>query len=371
MARQSQTLREKTVDTTVLEGALAKAICDGDIVNFRLLFTPFSPGRSESTEAFESEKYAYLVASEDTKSLPRYQEALRSVQRSETWRHIEKELGAQRPPRLPWDLVLLLADNAVREGKYTSAAQAYELLRVRRRMQVDFFVSADAALDAGDVALAVRGYRIATGLAYDYAAFPEPLPQTMNFQTKALMIHGKYPTRAEDCVALQDPQTHAMTAIEYLLNDSEATARLQSRPMETRLALLEELVRQIDPDWDAFVGRYKEACALVVEFGERLHKTNTGSPSESADVREEVAEQLGRDPMAVTQLLLGREIEDGEWWQYLKEIAYEHPASILFIARQAIGDKEILVPRLRNGSPVAGCIGIEVPAGALVQQEEA
>jgi hypothetical protein len=303
--------------------------------------------------------------------MPRYREALRSVQSSDTWRHIEEELGAQRPPRLPWDLVLLLADNAVREGKYTSAAQAYELLRVRRRMQDEFFVKADAALDAGNLALAVRGYRIATGLAYDYAAFPEPLPRTMNFQTQALMIHGKYPTRPEDCIALQDAETHVSTAIEYLLNDSEATARLQSRPIETRLALLQELVRQIDPDWDTFVGRYKEACALVVEFGERLRNTNAEGISESADVREEVAEQMGSDPMVITQLLLGREIAGGEWWQYLKEIAYEHPAGILFIARQAIGDQEILVPRLRNGSPVAGRVGIEVPAGALGQQEEA
>jgi hypothetical protein len=58
MARQSQTLQEKTVDKTMIEGALAKAVCNGDIVNFRLLFAPFSPGRSESTEAFETEKYA-------------------------------------------------------------------------------------------------------------------------------------------------------------------------------------------------------------------------------------------------------------------------------------------------------------------------
>ena len=108
--------------------------------------------------------------------------------------------------------------------------------------------------------------------------------------------------------------------------------------------------------------------ALVVEFGERLRKT---SEDASSDVREEVAEQMGDDPMAVTQLLLGREIEGGEWWQYLKEIAYEHPAAILFIARQAIGDQEILVPRLRGGSPVADRVGIQAPAVALGPEEGA
>lgn len=371
MARRTEAVQAKKVDEGLLAGALAKAICDGDIVNFRLLFAPFSPGRVESTEAFESEKYAYLLPDEETQSTARYRKALEAVQRSETWRHIEKELGAQRPPRLPWELVLELADNAVREGKFTSAAQAYELLRVRRRTQEEFYVHADAALDADDVALAVRGYRIATGLAYDYAAFPEPLPQTTNYQTKALMLHGKYPTRPEDCIALQDVETHVTTALEYLLNDSEAAARLQSRPMETRLAVLQELVRQIDPAWEDFVDRYKEACALVVEFGERLRKTSEDAGAASSDVREEVAEQMGDDPMAVTQLLLGREIEGGEWWQYLKEIAYEHPAGILFIARQAIGDQEILVPRLRGGSPVADRVGIQAPAVALGPEEGA
>lgn len=371
MARQTQALPDKVVNESLLAAALAKSVCDGDIVNFRLIFAPFSPGRVESTEAFETEKYAYLLPNEETKATARYQKALAAVESSETWLHIEKELKAQRPPRLPWGLVMLLADNAVREGKYTTAAQAYELLRLRRRMQEEFFVQADAALDAGKTALAARGYRIATGLAYDYAAFPEPLPQTMNFQTKALMLHGKYPTRPEDCIALQDAETHVTTALEYLLNDSEAAARLKPRPIETRLALLGELVHQIDPAWEEFAGRYKEACALVLEFGERLRKTNADSEADSANVRDEVAEQMGSNPMAITQLLLGREIEDGEWWQYLKEIAYQHPAAILFIARQAVGDQEILVPRLRGGSPVADRVGIEAPAGALGQEEEA
>ena len=156
-----------------------------------------------------------------------------------------------------------------------------------------------------------------------------------------------------------------------MLNDSEAAARLKQRPIETSLALLEELFHQSAPAWEEFAGRYKEACALVLEFGERLRKTNADSETDAANVRDEVAEQMGSDPMAITQLLLGREIEDGEWWQYLKEIAYQHPAAILFIARQAIGDQEILVPRLRGGSSVASRVGIEAPAGALSQEEEA
>src|SRR5690606_12280615 len=125
------------------------------------------------------------------------------VRDDETWRHVQTELEANRPAQLPSDLLLMLADNAVRQGKYTSAAQAYELLRIRSRMQDEFYAAADRALDENDVARAVRGYRAATGLAYDYAAFPEPLPEVPDYQTRALLLHGEYPTRPDDCVALK------------------------------------------------------------------------------------------------------------------------------------------------------------------------
>ena len=59
--------------------------------------------------------------------------------------------------------------------------------------------------------------------------------------------------------------------------------------------------------------------------------------------------------------LLGREIENGEWWQYLKELGYEHPAGVLFIARQVVGDTEILMPRLLADSRVPRALGLATP----------
>jgi hypothetical protein len=348
----------KTVDPELIAKSLAKVVHEGDIVNFRLIFMPFSPARKESPERFESEKYAYLLPDPEMEADPQYQQCLAQVRRPETWRHTLAELEANRPAQLPSELVLALADNAVRAGKYTSAAQAYELIRVRRRMQEEFFLQADRLLNEKQVERAVFGYVIATGLAYNYAAFPEPLPAVPDFQTRALMLHGEYPKTPEDCVAMQESQTFLQTALAYLLLDAEAAARLENRPMDVRVEFLRQLVLARDPEWGTFTKRYRESCRMLEQFSDRVRNcAEQGQPPSSIMV-EEIEAQLGQDPIGITVHLMGRTIEGGEWWQYLKELAYEHPASVLFIARQAIGEFEILVPRLRADSPVPAVLGL-------------
>lgn len=364
MAKKANHTGEKVVDPDRVAQALAKAVHDGDFVNFKTVFAPFSPARKSSTEYFESEKYSYLLPREELESEVRYQDALALVRKDAVWAHVLQELEAERPAQLPWELALLLADNAVREEKYSSAAQAYELLRIRRRMQELFFERADVALETGDVLAAVRGYVIATGLAYDYAAFPEPLPLVLNFQTRALMIHGEYPTRPEDCVALQDEEAHTNAALEFLLGDVEAAARLRPLALATRTAFLKELVRLRDPQWDDFVARYREASDMAREYGERLQREGAAPRRGPETLEEEIEEQMGDDPLAITAHLLGRELADGEWWQYLKEIAYEHPPGILFISRQAVGEDEILIPRYQSEGSVARAIGLIEGTGA-------
>ena len=50
---------------------------------------------------------------------------------------------------------------------------------------------------------------------------------------------------------------------------------------------------------------------------------------------------------------------DLEWWQYLKDMAYAHPASALFVARQAVShDTEIIMPRYRADSQLARRLGL-------------
>jgi hypothetical protein len=358
MAKKNARAVEKPVDEDLVKDALAKAVATGDIVDFRLLFAPFSPARKTSVEVLESEKYAYLRPDASLKETPEFNEALLLVRDVLTWAHIQQELDAKRPSQLPSVLLLPLGDNAVRVGKYTSASQAYELLRVRRRMQGLFLAEAGKALDAGDVDRAVNGYIIGAGLAYDYAAFPEPLPLVPNHQTEALKLHGAYPRRPEDCVAFAPTKDHAATALEFLLGDSEAAEQLAAKPLDTQVAFLTELVRRMDLDWESFAGRYGEAVAQTREYNERLEKLSA-NPGQSPNTLEaEIEEQLTGDLKELSALLLGRTIPDGEWWQYLKELAFEHPAAVLFVSRQLIGDKEIIMPRYRPDSPLPKALGL-------------
>jgi hypothetical protein len=348
---------QKVVDQEKLAKALAKAVYEGDIVNFRLLFLPFSPAREETSERFETDKYAYLLPDEEMEGKRAFRDILALVKQDAIWAHVQQELKANRPAQMPSELVLALGDNAVRTGKYTSAAQCYEILRIRQKLQDEFFVQAEQALEAGKMDKAVLGYIVATGLEYNYAAFPEPLPTVLNFQTHGLMLHGVYPEKPEDCVALQEPEAFARTALTYLLGDSRAAARLEKWPLPVRLAFLEKLVHYRDPKWPEFVHRYRDACKQMLEFDKRIaHARSEGGRVLS--LADEIAELLGDDPNTVPATLLGREIPSGEWWQYIKELAFTHPPAVLFVSRQLIAQKEIIVPRYRGDSPIPKSLGL-------------
>lgn len=355
MAKKKE-IAKAPVTSEMINKCLAKAVAEGDIVNLRFLFISYSPLRDWSTEDITMDKYAYLVP--DSTEGDRFQEAIEQVKHPAIQEHIKHELTRKGPPQLPSALVTLLADNAVRLGKYKAAAQAYELLRIRARMQEAYLDEADAALAANDIATAVRGYRIAVGLDYDYAAFPEPMPTSPNYQSRAQLLHADYPRRPEDAVALQPPEAHVSIALGYLLLNPQIAARLEERPLPVRLAFLSELVRQIDPDWDAFVNRYKDACKLVASIGTRLERQ--ANAAEQVKLEDEIqALQAEEDPADIPKLLLGRQIPEGEWWQYIKELAYEHPAAALFVVRQFVTkDLEIVMPRYVKDSPVVAALGL-------------
>lgn len=342
---------KKNVDFDLAQQAFAKTIDDGDFVTFNTLFSSLSPLRALTTEILEDDKYKYLRPSAEQVSSGTFQNALKLVQHPDTWAFVMNELEAERPAQLPSELVLPLADNAVRHGKFTMAAQAYELLRMRRKMQTEIFDQADEALRANEIPKAVRGYRIATGLAYDYAAFPEPLPNVARYQTTALQLHAIYPRTPEESIAVQAPEIHTNAALNYLLADEEASARLKEVPFETRLAFFKELVIQLDPRWNEFVAKYQAACELIQQFADRMqHRQVT--------LEDEIEEQQGHNPDQIMAALLGRTIEDGAWWQYLQELAFEHPAGVLFISRLRVGNNEIIKPSLLARSPVSEMLGL-------------
>ncbi|MCC6142294.1 MAG: hypothetical protein IT368_00670 [Candidatus Hydrogenedentes bacterium] len=348
------------VQQETIDKAVAKAVALGDIVNLRQIFGPISPLRTDSPEDIYAPKYAYMLPEADEAASRYFIEALKIAQRTEIQTHIHAQLEKKGPAQLPADLLIPLADNAVRLGKFGSASQTYELLLIRRRMQETFYSQADTALDAGDIQKGVRGYVIATRLDYDYAAFPEPLPASPRHHTQALILHAEYPARLENSVPLQPAEQFLTTALGYLLLDAEAAARLESRPPSVRIQFIAELVRQTDPHWDDFAKRYAESCAIVRSFGERLQKEASRAEAPAESLEEEIEkQQQDTDPRQIPARLIGRSIENGEWWQYLKELAYQHPAAALFVSRQLVGpDLEIIMPRYRSDSDLVKRLGL-------------
>lgn len=366
MARKrTAVLAPVAADPKITAQALAKAVAEGDIVGFRLVFAPFSPARDNTSEDFSSGKYSNLLVDEELERTPEYATALEIIEDKATWAHIQGELQAARPACLPSGPLMLLADNAVRLGKPTAAAQAYELLRIRERMQLEMLDEADRLLAAGEIERAAKGYDIASGLNYDYAGFPDPVPMGFDYQTRALILHGEYPRHLEDCVAALPAETFIGVALEYLLNDRNIAKRLLEHPLERKLAFLHALIHRRDPQWDEFAARFREACTLMEPFAAALASGNDSVNGRISLQNEVDVEQAG-DPWVLPAALLGRELENGQWWQYLKELAVKHPAAPLFIARQLLGEVEVLVPRLPVDSPIPRELGLPADAGGVI-----
>ena len=368
--RRAKNLQPTPSDPSVIAEAIAKAVVDGDVVNFRQIFGGLSPARPDTVETLADPKYSYLLPSSTQKQTPDFQTALRAVRSPDTWKHIEGELAAKRPPQLPSELLLSLGDHAVAQGKYTSAAQAYEVLRVRKDIQSRFFEAGRAALGERDATRSVAAYLIGLGLGYDYAAFPEPMPMVPEFPRRALILHAEAPRRPEDVIPFREPEVFLRLAIEYLLGEPDHADEICEAPMETRVAFFAELVRQRDPEWDAFVKRFAEAAALEKEWNDRLREMMAGDQNLRM-YSQDIAEQLGEDPRRVPEILLGRAIPNGEWWQYLKELAYQHPPAALFVSRRMLGRVEFIAPRLRLDNPALAPIGLDATARLLAEKPPA
>ncbi len=86
---------------------------------------------------------------------------------------------------------------------------------------------------------------------------------------------------------------------------------------------------------------------LSAELGQRLQQeANRWEGVEDAGGKALGQEEIARDAHEIPAKLLGRSLDGAEWWQYMKELAYQHPAAALFVARQAITrEVEVLLPR--------------------------
>lgn len=343
----------KIVEQEVIDLALAKAITDGDIVNFRFLFLPYSPLREDSTEDIESIKYSYLLPTEEEEQSPLFKSALERVSRKDIREHVQKELHKKGPAQLSSDLLLALADNAVRHEKFTSASQAYELLRIRHRMQELYFAQGEKELAKNNISTAVRAYRIASALEYDYSAFPEPLPAVPRYHDQALILHAEYKTVWSECIGNLPLENFLKIAFNYLFLLPEHASRIVVKPLEIQVPFLVELIHQIDPEWEQFIQRVNQIISLMQDLYQEL-KTRVERIADGHLWEDEWDEGLNTEKyVEISEQLLGRKLNQKDWWAYLKELAYEHPPSALFVSRQMIGkEQEIIIPRYNFENPI-------------------
>lgn len=342
----------------LLDESLAWAVAAGDIVNFRLLFLPASPFREESPEDASSPKYDYLFT--DTEKSPEYREALALVHTPEIRAYVREQLQRKGPPRLPWRLVMALGDNALRLGKYTAAAQAYELLRIRRRIQELALDKADERLKQGDLDAAVRGYSIALGLQYDYGAFPEPLPAVPDYHERAPAMHATYPVTLEQAPAWQEDSALCKAAVHYLLPYTEFSGHFETVEPDTLRAFTAALIRSLDQDWEAFAAAFRAAMKYAAAHEELFNKLNSYS-ADALDILSEelVAPALLEELRQIPALLAGAPGKNHEWWHYIKVMAYQHPGAALFVSRQRLSAKEeIIIPRVRKDSLLVRELGL-------------
>jgi len=353
--RHADTVQKQPVTPERVAQVMAHCVATGDFVNFRFIFAPFSPLRNDSTENLDSPKYAYLLP-EDT-SDPLYLSALEAISKPEILDHVMAQLDRKGPPQYPWQPLLMLADNATRLGKFTMASQAYELLRVRRRIQEQYLELGDEAFRQGNIPRGVLAYRVACGLDYDYAAFPEPLPAVPNYQHTALILHGDFPETLEQSVPLRPETEFVRTGLVYLAGNAEIAGRLDAFDHETRREILAEWIRSSDTDWPAFAARYREALRLAEAYNRRVREIIEKSGPHAVEMA--LDEETASLPVRAQVLLSGRQADNLEWWQCLKELAASHPAGALFVTRAVVvGNREVLLPCYRGDSPLPAMIGL-------------
>jgi len=355
VSSRSDTVQKQPVTQDRVAWVLAHAVATGDFVNFKFIFAPFSPLRNDSTENLDSPKYAYLLPEDETD--PLFRAALDAVSKPEILDHVMAQLNKKGPPQYPWQPLLQLADNAVRLGKFTMASQAYELLRIRRRVQEQYLELGDEAIRQGDIPRGVLAYQVACGLDYDYAAFPEPLPAVPNYQHTALILHGDFPETPEQSVPLRPETEFVRTGLVYLAGNAEIAGRLDAFDHEIRRAVLAEWIRSADADWPAFTTRYREALRMVDTYNRRVREIIERSGPHAVEMA--LDEETASLPAKAQILLSGRTAENLEWWQCLKELAASHPGGALFVTRAVVvGNREVLLPCFRGDSPLPAMVGL-------------
>jgi hypothetical protein len=270
----------------------------------------------------------------------------KQAQLQQTVQQISSEYKAQlekQPLPLPDQFLEALADRAVAMGNYASAHSAWNALGKLEKGVNQYIVKGVELLqspvlrdESSDPQAFRQTIHDAVNQFYIAARMKNPLGH--QFQYASQTLHMKDPDSIRKYfkyieAALQKEIVDFV--IEYLIDDKTISARIigvlpNAKARRNFLRYLAQQFSRTETDYRGFLQRYQEAIELF-----KAAKTE---------------EQF----LDVQHHLLGRSTATNESYQYLRELAVDHPiSSLLLAAVAAVDNKVFLVPILmKSGQPL-------------------
>ncbi|MBI4830708.1 MAG: hypothetical protein HY801_03970 [Candidatus Lindowbacteria bacterium] len=144
-------------------------------------------------------------------------------------------------------------------------------------------------------------------------------------------LHSRCPIEPKQCVTELQIETLVDEGIRFLLgHDTLAQRHLAQADAGQRRHMLGALAAYRDTDLSEAVKNLRASVAALLRI-------ENGKPD---------------DYSAIGSVLLGRTTSSGQYWQYLKELCFEHPIASLCVCLRPIRNSIALVPAIRDDKPL-------------------
>jgi hypothetical protein len=291
---------------------MANAVATGNMFAFHDLFAKIREfaGDGAVTPAL-LDKIAYLLPTEETTGSAEYDAAKELVARHDGGGESVHAAVLEETAR-----------RAVLLKKFAYAEDAYRLLGIKKEIVALYAQAGEHFLHEGKPKHAAMAFYVAAEL--DRPAGP-------HFHYLGPQLHENCMHEPEKCVTTYSEEELIDIGIRFLIsNESLAERLLAAAEPEARREILAVLAFARDMDFDELVKNLREAVEVVSGIDD-------GRPDDYS-------------PVGVT--LLGRTCGADQWWQYLREFAFEHPFGALCVCVRFVRQTPVLVPIIRDGKSI-------------------
>jgi hypothetical protein len=293
----------------------AVAVATGNTFAFHELYSrlrEFSVGDNDANVPPQLlDALAYLMPGEEEAASDRFRAATELVE-SCRW----------EGDAVPATILEETAKEAIACGKFAYAEDAYRLLGIKKEMVALYAQTAEQFLRNGKPKHAAISLFVA-------ASIDDPIGP--HYQYLGPELHAECRTRPQQCVTALSADPLLDAAIRFLLPHEQFVDRIESliKP-EHKKQIVGALAASRDLDLPGLVSNLRAAVA-------ELSRVENGTPD---------------DYGSIMPALLGRAIESGEAWQYLKDFCFEHPLGALCVCIKIVRYTPVLVPVIRDGASI-------------------